>query len=303
MPDGARTSGLTPRSVTWSGIVVNVVLSLAKVGVGLTLRSNALLADGLHSVSDLVTDSAVLVGLRISSRPADEDHHYGHRRVTTLVTLFVGAALLATAGWIVYNAIVTYGEAHGRAMGTLPFWVALLSIAPKELLYRLTIRVGRDAGDTSVIANAWHHRSDAFTSIAAAAGLAGVAFGGPEMAFLDHLTAVVLSAFLAVTAFRFISESVSELIDVAPDAAVMERIDRTVSETPGVVEHHQLRLRKMAGSVLLDVHVHVDPELSVVDGHDIASEVQERLLGCGCNVVEAVVHVEPAEDGPGELPG
>jgi divalent metal cation (Fe/Co/Zn/Cd) transporter len=127
-----------------------------------------------------------------------------------------------------------------------------------------------------------------------------VAFGGPEMAFLDHLTAVVLSAFLAVTAFRFISESVSELIDVAPDAAVKERIDRAVSETPGVVEHHRLRLRKMAGSVVLDVHIHVDPNLSVVDGHDIASEVQERLMGCGCDVVEAVVHVEPVEDGPSE---
>jgi cation diffusion facilitator family transporter len=298
MAKAARGSGLTPRSVTWCGIGVNVALSAAKVGVGVTLRSHALLADGLHSVSDLVTDSAVLVGLHISSKPADEDHHYGHGRVTTLVTMFVGAALLATAGWIVYNAIVTYGESHGPALGALPFWVALLSIAPKELLYRLTIRVGRESGDTSVIANAWHHRTDAFTSIAAAAGLAGVAFGGPEMAFLDHLTAVVLSAFLAVTAFRFISESVSELIDVAPDAAVMKRIERTVSETPGVVEHHRLRLRKMAGSVLVDVQVHVAPALSVVQGHDIASEVHERLLGCGCNVVEAIVHVEPVEDVP-----
>ena len=300
MADGVRTSGLTPRSVTWTGIGVNVALSLAKVGVGLVLHSHALLADGLHSVSDLVTDSAVLVGLHISARPADDDHHYGHGRVTTLVTMLVGVGLLATAGWIVYNAIVTYGEPHGSALGMLPFWVALLSVAPKELLYRLTIRVGREAGDTSVMANAWHHRTDAFTSMAAAAGLAGVAFGGPEMAFLDHLTAVVLSAFLAVTAFRFISESVSELIDVAPDAAVMERIEHTLSETPGVVEYHRLRLRKMAGSVLLDVHVHVDPKLNVAEGHDIATEVHERLLNCGCDVVEAVVHVEPVEHDPGE---
>ncbi len=299
MADGVRKSRLTPRSVTWSSIGVNVALSVAKVGVGLTLRSNALLADGLHSVSDLVTDSAVLVGLHISSKPADEDHHYGHGRVTTLVTVLVGGALLATAGWIVYNAIVTYGEPHGQPLGVLPFWVALLSIAPKEWLYRLTIRVGRQAGDTSVMANAWHHRTDAFTSMAAAAGLAGVAFGGPEMAFLDHLTAVVLSAFLAVAAFRFIAESVSELIDVAPDAAVRERVDRVVRETPGVAEHHRLRLRKMAGSVLVDVHVHVDPNLSVVAGHDIASEVHERLLACGCGVVEATVHVEPVDEESG----
>lgn len=298
MSDDVRTPGLTPRSVTWLGIAVNVALAVAKVGVGVVLRSHALLADGLHSVSDLVTDSAVLVGLHISAKPADEDHHYGHGRVTTLVTMLVGVGLLATAGWIVYNAIVTYGEPHGPALGVLPFLVALLSVAPKELLYRLTIRVGREAGDMSVMANAWHHRTDAFTSIAAAAGLAGVAFGGPELAFLDHLTAVVLSAFLAVTAFRFISESVSELIDVAPDAAVMAQIERTIDETPGVVEHHRLRLRKMAGSVLLDVHVHVDPNLNVAEGHDIATEVHERLLNCGCDVVEAVVHIEPTEDGP-----
>lgn len=299
MAEAGTEAGMTPRTVTWAGVAVNIGLALAKVGVGLGVRSQTLLADGLHSVSDLVTDAAVLAGLRISSRPADEDHHYGHGRVTTLVTMLVGVGLLATAGWIVYNAIVTYGEPHARSIGALPFWVALLSIAPKELLYRVTLRVGKEAGDASVMANAWHHRTDAFTSLAAAAGLAGVAFGGPRLAFLDHLTAVVLSAFLAVVAFRFISESVSELIDAAPDAAVMERIDRVVAETPGVREHHALRLRKMAGSVVLDVHIHVDPRLSVVEGHDIATSVRERILACGCDVLEAVVHVEPAGDDAG----
>lgn len=286
---------MTTTGVTGAGIVVNLTLALAKVGVGVVLRSQTLIADGLHSVTDLVTDSAVLVGLRISAKPADKDHHYGHGRVTTLVTLLVGVALLATAAWIVYNAIVTHSSSEHVSFGALPFFVAALSIVPKELLYRVTLRVGREAGDMSVVANAWHHRTDAFTSMAAAAGLAGVAFGGPDWAFLDQLTAVVLSAFLAVAAARFIKDSVAELLDVAPDSEVSECIEKAVAGTPGVREFHTLRLRMMGGTVILDVHVHVDPTLSVVKGHDIATEVRSRVLACGCDVAEAIVHVEPCD--------
>ncbi|MBN2564764.1 MAG: cation transporter [Candidatus Eisenbacteria bacterium] len=284
---------MTTRGVTWAGVAVNVTLSVLKVGVGLLARSQTLLADGLHSISDLVTDVAVLAGLRISSRPADEDHHYGHARVTTLVTMFVGSALLVTAVWIVYSAIATFQEPHSYPSGALPFWVAVASILPKELLYRVTRRVGMAAHDASVVANAWHHRTDAFTSVAAAAGLAGVAFGGPRWGFLDHLTAVVLSAFLAMAAFRFIRESVSELIDGAPGGKVVGCLEEAISGTPGVHEFHNLRVRKVAGSLMLDVQIHVAPDLSVVDGHDIATEVRRRLIGCGCDVVEAMVHVEP----------
>jgi cation diffusion facilitator family transporter len=279
-------------------MVVNVLLAVAKVGVGLALRSQALVADGLHSVSDLVTDFAVLVGIRFASRPPDENHHYGHGRVTTLVTLIVGLALLVTAGWIVYNAILSLRLKPTTSIGMLPFWVALVSVVPKELLYRVTMRAGREAGDMSVVANAWHHRTDVFTSLAAAAGLAGVAFGGPEWAFLDQVTAVVLSAFLAVVAVGFIRSSIAELLDVSPGKETEQRIERAVAGTPGVVTFHTLRLRMMGGSIILDVHVHVEAELSVVEGHDIATEVRRRVLECGVDVAEAVVHVEPCEKEP-----
>jgi cation diffusion facilitator family transporter len=285
---------VTTREITWTSIGVNTGLAGVKIGFGLLARSQTLLADGLHSVSDLVTDGAVLAGLHISSRPADDSHHYGHGRVTTLVTMFVGAALLATAIWIVYNAVATYGQPDLRPPGAGPFWIALLSIVPKELLYRVTRTIGIRAGDASVVANAWHHRTDAFTSVAAAAGLAGVAFGGSEFAFLDHLTAVVLSAFLAIAALRFIGESVSEMIDAAPGGTTVRDIEKAISATPGVRRFHDLRVRKVAGSLMLDVHIHVDPDLSVVEGHDIATEVRNRLLDCGCSVLEAMVHVEPA---------
>lgn len=287
---------MSPTRVTWLGIGVNIALGIIKITVGIAVRAQALVADGLHSVSDLLTDAAVLAGLRMSSKPADLDHHYGHRRITTLVTMLIGVALFVSAAIIVYRALATYNEPHPMARADVAFWVAAASILPKEFLYRVTRRVGLRVGDASVIANAWHHRTDAFTSLAAAAGLAGVALGGPDWAFLDHLTAVVLAAFLSVTAVRFVVDSLAELTDKAPDSSVVECIEEAISGTPGVIVFHALRVRKLAGALALDVHIMVEPALTVVQGHDVATVVRERVLRCGCNVVEAVVHVEPCDD-------
>jgi cation diffusion facilitator family transporter len=284
---------MNPARVTWLGIGVNITLGALKVTLGISLRAQALVADGLHSISDLLTDAAVLAGLRVSSKPADADHHYGHRRVTTFVTMVIGIVLVISAAWIVYRAIATYDEPHALTQAGIAFWAAAASVAPKEFLYRVTRGVGVSAGDASLVANAWHHRTDAFTSIAAAAGLAGVAIGGPKWAFLDHITAVVLAAFLAVAAIRFIGESVAELTDTAPPAPVVECIEHAISETPGVLGFHALRVRKLGGALGLDVHIFVKPELSVVQGHDLATAVRGRVLACGCDVIEAVVHVEP----------
>jgi cation diffusion facilitator family transporter len=282
-----------PVRITWIGVLVNAALGALKVAAGVLTGAQTLVADGLHSFSDLLTDAAVLAGLRVSSRPADESHHYGHRRVTTLVTLFIGGALLAAAVWIVYRAIATYSDSHPEPRAGIAFWIAAASILPKEILYRVTRLVGMRARDTSIIANAWHHRTDAFTSMAAAAGLAGVALGGPNLAFLDHLTAAILAAFLGVAALRFIGESLGELIDQAPGADVIGCIGEAISATPGVAGFHALRIRKLGGALSLDVHVLVEPELSVVEGHDVAEAAHDRILACGCNVIEAVVHVEP----------
>lgn len=296
--DGGTVGRLSPRRVTWLGLVVNALLAAVKVTVGLAARSQTILADGLHSASDLVTDVAVLAGLRVSERPADEDHHYGHHRVTTLVTMFVGAALLAAAVWIVVGAVASFMRPGPGMTSSLPLWVALGSIPFKEWLFRITRRVGLRASNDSLIANAWHHRSDAFSSIAAAAGLAGVVIGGPRWAFLDHLTAVVLAAFLAVMSLRIMYESASELIDRAPDRDTLDAIAGAVRGTEGVRSYHALRARKLGGRLELDVHIQVDPKLTVREGHDIASKVRSRIRNCCRDVLEAVVHIEPAEDGP-----
>jgi len=287
---------LTPRGVTWLGLGVNVGLAGAKVAAGLLFGSQTILADGLHSASDMVSDVAVLAGLRVSAKPADGCHHYGHRRVSTLVAMIVGAMLLLAAGYILYEAIHSLRQFRPPTGSFgMPLVLALVSIPLKEALFRLTRRVGRREKDASLVANAWHHRSDAVTSVAASAGLGAAMIGGGDWALLDPLTAAVLSAFLAVTAVRILRKSASELVDSAPSDERLACIKRIVAQTPGVRGYHAFRARQVGGQVAMDVHIFVDPELTVCEGHEIAGAVKHGVLDSDCDVVETVVHVEPYE--------
>lgn len=287
---------MTPRSVTWASVVANMALAAAKILAGIFTYSQTILADGLHSGSDLVTDIAVLAGLRVSSRPADSGHNYGHGRVSTLVAMFVGAALLAAAGWIAYSAISSLHEGSRHNVSPdLPFWLAMISIPVKEILFRVTRTIGRRTGNLSLIANAWHHRTDAFTSIAAAIGLGGVIIGGADWQFLDAMTAMVLTAFLIVVAMQIMIKSGSELIDSAPSEESLAQIEEAVTGTAGVVSYHAMRARQVGGAVEMDIHIQVDPLLTVGQGHDIAAAVKRRLLESPCDISEVIVHIEPAE--------
>ena len=286
---------MTRRGVTWLGLWMNAILAAGKTVVGGIFGSQTILADGLHSFSDLVTDVMVLAGIRVSGKPADANHQYGHLRVTTLVTVFTGASLLAAACWIAWSAITTLREPHGVIRAAVPLAAALVSIPLKEVLYRVTRRVGERERDSSLIANAWHHRSDAFTSIAAAAGLAGVLVGGPSWMFLDHVVALILAVYLMVVAVRIMRQSLDELVDSAPPHDVLDRIGTCIETTAGVRSYHALRARRLGGRVAVDVHVLVDSGVSVHDGHEIAEHVRLRVLACGCDVLEVVVHVEPDE--------
>ncbi len=287
----------SPRRVTCVGLAINTVLTVGKVVAGLLFGSQAILADGLHSASDLVTDAAVLWGLRVSGRPADHDHHFGHLRAATLAAMFVGAMLLLAAGWIAIQALWTLRERHAHVQALVPFAWAVASVVLKEWLFRVTRAVGRRVRDPSIEANAWHHRTDAFTSVAAAVGLGGVMAGGPEWAFLDHVTAVGLSVYLGVVAAGILRQSASELMDRAPDPGTMASIKGIVASTPGVRGHHAVRARHLGGRVSMDIHVQVDPDLTVRQGHDIATEVERRIRASSVGVLHVVVHVEPTDEG------
>ena len=282
--------------MTWAGLVGNVVLSAAKMAAGVVFASQAILADGLHSLSDCATDIAVLAGLRISRRPADESHLYGHRRAVTLVTAVLGLVLLTAAALVGAQAILTFAEKHPDGIRpAVPLAMAIASVVIKEAMYRVTLRVGRKAGDMSLVANAWHHRSDAFSSIAAAAGLTAVLIGGPKWQFMDHATALVLASFLIVVAVQILRQAVQELMDRAPDAEVMVRIRDAVSATEGVQDFHAVRARRLGSKVEMDVHVLVDPDLTVAEGHDIATNVHDAVVACCPFVLNVVVHIEPTD--------
>jgi len=286
---------LSPRGVTWLGMWVNALLAVAKIAAGALFVSQTIFADGLHSASDLVTDVAVLAALGVSARPADRGHPYGHRRVATLVALYVGVALLAAAGWIAYSGVVAL---HGRpryVVGLVPLVLALASVAVKEALFRVTRRVARRSQNVALEANAWHHRTDAFSSIVAAAGLTAVALGGAEWAFLDPLAALLLGAFLVAAAVRIIWRSAAELVDSAPADDTLAGIERCVTQTSGVRGYHAFRARRVGGKIVMDIHVQVDPDLTVRQGHDIAGAVRREVMQADRRVVEAVVHIEPAD--------
>lgn len=296
----ARTHRFSDTSVTWLNVLVNSSLTAVKFIIGYACASQAMLADAAHSAADLVTDFIVLAGLRVSARPADRSHPYGHRRVNTLAGMFIGAMLLAAAFWIAYQAVdAIHGFLHQhqrpRLEAILPFWVALASVPMKELLFRITRSVGRRTGNVAVVANAWHSRADALVSLGAAAGLLGVVLGGEQWAFLDPLTAVVLSVFLGVTAWKLMAAAADELIDRAPDTKLLAEIEKVVAGTEGVEGFHAFRARQLGGAIEMDIHIQVDPNLSVHDGHEIATLVRRRIQDAHSDVQRVIVHVEPFE--------
>jgi cation diffusion facilitator family transporter len=288
---------LSARGVTWLGLAVNAGLAVMKVAAGTVLRSQTLIADGLHAASDLTTDLATLLALGISHRPPDHLHPYGHRRMGTMIGFGIGLALGGAACWVFYRSMMLLG---GRASQPIvaPWAVAIVAVTipVKEILYRMTIRIGRKTNDLTVKANAWHHRSDAFTSLAATIGLAGVAIGGEDWAFLDAMTALVLSAFLLVIGVRIIGRAAAELVDRAPAEATQEAIRQVVADTAGVTTFHALRAREIGGRVAVDVHVQVDARLTVCEGHDIARAVKARVREADPAVMEVMVHIEPSSE-------
>lgn len=290
-----RKGSLSPKAITGIGAIINVVLSAGKIVTGVLCGSQAILADGFHSASDLVTDLAVLWGLRISGRPADEDHHFGHLRAATLVALFVGAMLFVAAGWIVVGAIIGLRERRVTVEPEVPFLWAVASVALKEGLFRATLAVGKREMDPSLLANAWHHRTDAFTSVAAAIGLGAIMLLGEDWGFLDNLTAAILAIYLCYIAIGIVRNASAELMDRAPDPSTMTTIKKAVAETPGVKGFHAVRARQVGGRVSMDIHVLVDPNISVYEGHKIAEEVEQRIRGSTASVVHVVVHIEPAD--------
>lgn len=278
------------RRVTWVGAWVNFALGALKIVFGILGRSQVLVADGVHSFSDLVTDFVVLFGLHAANQPEDEGHPYGHGRIETMGTLVLGVVLVG-AGVLILVEIMA--RIHGGTLyvPSLPtLLIAALAIVTKESLFRYTLRVGRRTGSSSVIANAWDHRSDALSSLAALVGIAGARAGWP---ILDPLAAVVVSLLVMGVGWKISRGAVMELVDTAIPRSVREEISGVARRTPGVLGHHALRTRRVGQDIFVDIHIEVDPKLSVQEGHGVAKMVKEEVRRRITDVADVLVHTEP----------
>lgn len=284
------------QNVTIIGMVLNIFLSVLKFVGGTIGGSQAVVADAVHSLSDMTTDVMILVGVRYWSRPADTTHPHGHRRLEMMVAMGIGIALAIVATGILLNAISTMHEQHDRSPGWIAFWAALVSIVSKEFLYQWTVRVGRRIKSTSLIANAWHHRSDALSSIPVALAVF-VAAIHPTWAFLDLVGAVVVSLFIYHASFKIVHPAFEKLIDRGAPQEDIHRIYKIALDTSGVKLVHNIRTRYISGSSLaVDLHIKVDKDINVKDGHDISEKVKERLLREGPEILDVVIHLEPYEE-------
>ncbi len=278
--------------VGWVGLLCNLLLAAAKAAAGILGHSQAVLADALHSLTDSVTDIAVILGVRYWTAPADDDHPHGHGRIETLITVVIGLAIGAVAIGMGTQAIRGLRHGPGIAPSGIALVVAMISIVVKEILYRWTARVGREVRSPALVANAWHHRSDAISSIPAAVAVA-VTLIDPEWAVVDRVGAVVVCLLILQASWHILRPALDQLIDAGAPAADRRRIEELALQVDGVESAHAVRTRYVGADLAVDLHVEVDGGLSVAEGHVIAAAVRRKLLEEGPNVNDAVVQIEP----------
>lgn len=286
--------------VTLVGGAGNLLLLAFKFTAGILAHSAAMMADAVHSLSDFITDIVVLVFVGISARPQDSTHDYGHGKFETLATFFIGLALAAAAIGIVVNGAVKFASwLNGEelaAPGTLALWAALISIVVKEILYRYTASKGRKLESPAVVANAWHHRSDALSSIAAAVGIGGAILLGKRWTVLDPLASIVVGAMLLKVAWELVKPSLGELTEKSlPEETEKEIIDIICSD-PAVSHPHNLRTRRIGNRIAIEVHVRMDGDMPLREAHNKASLIERKLRDRFGPQTHVTVHTEPLKD-------
>lgn len=287
------------RRVTWTGFWVNAGLSAAKIAVGITARSGALVADGIHSLSDFLTDFIVLIMVGISRKEPDRRHEFGHGKYETLATVLLALVLLIVAIGIMYSGITDIlrymnGEALAQP-GVAALVMCALSIAGKEWLYHYTCKAGHKIHSEAVIANAWHHRSDALSSLATFAGVGAAVFFGSRAAILDPIAAIIVAVFIILVAVKMTLPAIGELLDNSLPESTEAVIIKAIEGTPGVISYERLRTRRSGAIAIVNVEIKVKPEITVAQGHEIATAVENNIRAAIDDPLAIVAtHVEPA---------
>ena len=275
---------------TWVGVVVNLVLSTVQIVVGVWAKSQSLIADGIHSLSDLVADFVVLFANHHSQKDADEDHPYGHQRFETAASLVLGLLLLAVGVGMVWSAVVKLENPESvPQVHSVALWVAGGALVGKELLFRYMLAVAKKVKSSMLVANAWHARSDAASSLVVGVGIAGNLAGYP---ILDPIAALIVGFMVGKMGWEFGWAAMHDLMDRAVDEQEVQAIRQTLLDTPGVAGVHDVRTRKMGDMVVVDAHLEVDAQITVEEGHDIAVEARQRVMQRH-RVLNLMTHVDP----------
>ena len=290
------------KHITILGAVVNLLLSALKLLAGIFGASAAMIADAVHSLSDLISDGVVLVMVHLGGQDADAEHDFGHGKFETLGTLLVAVLLIAVGISLCYHGIqeILY-TLHStlytiKAPSWLAFWAALISIVVKEALYQWTYRVGKKLDSPVVMANAWHHRTDALSSVAALIGIGGAILLGGKWTILDPLVGAVISIVILVVAVKMSIPAINELTEASLPEETEDRILSIIKSVPGVDNVHDLRTRRIGPDIIVDVHIVVDPEMTVAAAHDITTVAEDAVRKEFGSGTQLSIHVEPNED-------
>ena len=278
------------RFVTNLAIAGNIVLSAVKIGVGLLAGSMALVADGIHSISDMTTDIAVLLGIHFGSKRPDESHPYGHGRTETFAAGFIGVALIVVGAAMIYRAAVDVAAGEYATPGFVVLFVALISVVVKEFLYRITKKISIKSHSSALYANSWHNRSDELSSIAVVAGFVSLKFG---FKYGDQMAAAAVGLMIILVAIRIIGDCLHELTESAVDQGTIEHIKSIINSNSSIRQWHRLRTRTVGREVFLDLHILVDPNLSIAAAHQIAENLENALDEQITRPVNITVHIEP----------
>jgi len=281
------------RRAIWTGIISDTLLSALKIFAGIFGQSSALIADGFHSFSDLISSLIVMIGFRIAFKPADAQHPYGHGRAETIAGWVVSLILLGLGIGIAVKAVI------GLSGGKMPpprqytLWVVLLSFVVKEGMFRYKIHVAKKVQSQALMADAWHHRSDALSSVVALVGIAGSVYGGSQWRFLDHLAAFAVAIIILHVSLKMYRTTWGELMDTMPPVDVIEQLRKTAGKVASVKSIEKLVARKSGLDLLIDIHVQVDPQMTVERSHHIAQDVRDKITNEIHGVKNVLVHIEP----------
>lgn len=285
------------RRVTLVGFFINALLTALKLTTGILGRSNAMIADAVHSLSDFLTDIVVLIGFKLTAKPEDECHNYGHDKYETLATVTISLALAFVGYQILKSGIISIllvirGEFLPKP-GFIALIAAIISIISKELLYRYTVIAGKKINSSSVIANAWHHRSDALSSVGTMIGIGGAILLGDQWTILDPIASIVVSFFIFKVAYDIFIPSINELVEKSLSNEMREKIEEAFHELQDVKDYHKLRMRKVGTKTVIESHILVDENLNIKEAHDIAGQVEGKIKELVGENSIITIHIEP----------